>query len=196
MRETEALLELVDLWCQRRRIAGVAREHLDGDGTAVGGAEQAVDDLQHALLAITLVATLGQRTAASLEVARGDVVEHEGAVLEMAFGQGGLDGGLTLAQPVERGVEFVVSDRAETEGCAEAGGRRVGRQCPGGGELGDRIEDAPDQQGEDEVTAAVAVGSEETVEADLAGGAERGGDVAVRQAAGEGEGILPGGDDG
>src|SRR3954452_2697581 len=35
-----------------RRIAGVTRGHLDGDGTAVGGAEQAVDDLERALLAI------------------------------------------------------------------------------------------------------------------------------------------------
>jgi len=74
-----------------------------------------------------VVATLGQRTAASRQVARGDVVEHEGAVLQMAFGQCGLDGGLALQQPVERGVEFVVSDRAETECFAEAGGGRGGR---------------------------------------------------------------------
>jgi hypothetical protein len=44
----------------------------------------------------------------------------------MAFGQGGLDGELALEQPVERGVEFVVSDRAETKRLAEAGGRRGG----------------------------------------------------------------------
>ena len=35
MAEAEALLELVDLRRQRRRIAGVAVEHLDGDGAAV-----------------------------------------------------------------------------------------------------------------------------------------------------------------
>src|SRR3954471_23347710 len=35
----------------------------NGNGTAIGGTEQAVDDLQGALLAITAVATLGQRTA-------------------------------------------------------------------------------------------------------------------------------------
>ena len=58
------------------------------------------------------------------------------------------------------------------------------------------IEDAPDQQGEDEIAAAVAVGAEQAVEADLAGGAERGGDMAVRQAAGDGEGVVLGGDDG
>jgi len=45
----------------------------------------------------------------------------------MASGQCGLDGGLAFQQPVERGVEFGVSDRAETERLAEAGGRRGGR---------------------------------------------------------------------
>src|SRR5208282_2508814 len=127
MVEAEALLQLLDLWCQGRRIAGVAVEYLDGDRAAVGGAEQAVDDLQGALFAITIVATLGQRTAASLHIARRDVVEHEGAIREMAPGQCRFDGGLACQQPVERGVEFVVIDLAETKRFAEAGGRRGGR---------------------------------------------------------------------
>ena len=50
MLEREALLELVDLWRKRPRIAGVALEHLDGDRASVGGAQQAVDDLQLAFL--------------------------------------------------------------------------------------------------------------------------------------------------
>jgi hypothetical protein len=69
MLKAKALLELVDLRCQRGRIAGVALKDLNGDRTAVGGTEQAVDDLQTAPLAITAVATFGQRTAASLQVA-------------------------------------------------------------------------------------------------------------------------------
>ena len=48
MVEVEALLELVDLGGQRHRIGGVAVEDLDGDRTAVGRAEQAIDDLQRA----------------------------------------------------------------------------------------------------------------------------------------------------
>ena len=67
---------------------------------------------------------------------------------------------------------------------------------PGGGELGGGFEDPADDQGEDEIAAAIAVGAEDAVEADLAGGAERGGDMAVRQGAGDGEGVALGGDDG
>ena len=126
MAEAEALLELVDLRRQRHRIAGVAVEHLDGDRATVRGAEQAVDDLQRALLAVTAVATFGQRTAASLHVARRDVVEHQCAVAEMASGQRGLDGRLARQQPVERGVQFVVIDLAETEHFTEAGGAVAG----------------------------------------------------------------------
>jgi hypothetical protein len=196
MAEAEAPLELVDLRRQRRWIAGVAVKDLNGDRAAVGGAEQAVDDLQHALLAVTVVAQPGQRTAAAFHVARRDIVEHQRAVLQMAFGQCGFDGGLALQQPVECCVEFGIADVAEAERFAEAGGCRGGGECPGGGELGDRIEDAAGQHGQDEVAAAVAVGAEDAVEADLARGAEGGGDVAVGEAAGDGEGVVLGRDDG
>ena len=57
------------------------------------------------------------------------------------------------------------------------------------------IEDAANQHGQDEVAATIAVWAEDAAEPDLADGAKRGGDVAVRQAAGDGEGVLPGGDD-
>jgi hypothetical protein len=177
--EAEALLELVDLRCQRRRIPGVTVEHCNGNRTTVGRAQQAVDDLQRALLAITPVSTFCQRTAASLHVTRRDIVEHQRAVLEVTPGQRGLDGSLARQQPVERGVEFVVIDRAETERFTKAGGRRGWRQRPGGGEFGDGVEDTADQQGEDEVAAAVAVRAEYAVKTDLARRAERGGDVAM-----------------
>jgi hypothetical protein len=99
----------------------------------------------------------------------------------MALGQRYLDGGLALVQPVERGVEFVVIDLAKTEHFAKAGGRGGGRQRPRGGKLGDRIEDAADEQRQDEVAAAIAVGAEDAVKADLARRAEGCGDVAVGQ---------------
>ena len=53
-----------------------------------------------------------------------------------------------------------------------------------------RIEDPTDQQGEDEIAAAIAVRAEDTVKPDLMSGAECGGDAAVRQATGDGEGAY------
>ena len=68
MIKVEALLELVDLARQRHRIGGIAVKHLDGDRAAIGGAEQAIDDLQRALPAVTAVATLGERAAAPFHI--------------------------------------------------------------------------------------------------------------------------------
>jgi hypothetical protein len=94
----------------------------------------------------------------------------------MALGQRGLDGGLALQQPVQRGVEFILIDLAEAEYLAETGGSGGGRQRTGGGELGCWFDDPTDQQGEDEIAAAIATGAEDTVETDLARSAKRGGD--------------------
>ena len=59
-----------------------------------------------------------------------------------------------------------------------------------------RDRDAPDDEGDDEVAASVASGAEDAVEADLAQRAQRCGDMAVRQRAGDGDGVALGGDDG
>src|SRR6202042_1414294 len=192
--EVEALPQLLDLWRQGLRIAGVTVEHLNGDRTTIRGAEQAVDDLQGPLLAVTAVATLGQRTAASFHVARRDVVEDQHAIGQMAFAQDGFDGRLAHQQPVECGVEFVVIDVAETERFAEAGGCGGGREGAGRGQLRDGVEDAANEHRQDEVAAAIAVGAEDALEADLAGDADCRRDVAVRQAADDGEGVMSGGD--
>src|SRR5208283_2194091 len=167
-----------------------AVKYLNCDGTAVRGTEQAINDLQGALPAITAVAALGERTTTPFDIARRDIVEHQRTVGEMTSGQRGLDGGLAHQQPVERGVEFVVIDLTEAERFAQAGGRRCRRQPACGRQFGDRVEDAPDQHGEDKVATAIAVGAEDAIEADLAGGAEGGEDVTVREAAGDGEGVL------
>ena len=92
-------------------------------------------------------------------VARRNVVEHQRAVAEMAFGQRGLDGRLAFQQPIERGVEFVLVDLAESERLAEAGGGGCRRECARGGELGCGFENAADQQRKHEIAAAVAVGA-------------------------------------
>src|ERR1700744_2673789 len=102
----------------------------------------------------------------------------------MAFGQRGLDRGLALQQPIERGVELVFIDLAEAEHRAEA--RRGGcrRERAGGGGVGGGFGEAADQRREDEIALAVAVAAEHTVEAASAGRAEGRSDMAVRQRTG------------
>jgi len=114
----------------------------------------------------------------------------------MAFGQRGLDGGLALQQPVQRGIELVLIDLAEAEHFTKARCGGVRGQRTGGGELGRWIEDPADQQGKDEIAAAIAVKAEDTVKPNLMSGAECGGDVAVRQAPGDSKRVMFGGDDG
>ena len=50
---------------------------------------------------ISAVAELRQFAPPPLQIARGDVVEHEHAILEVALGQDLLDAGLTAAQEIE-----------------------------------------------------------------------------------------------
>src|SRR5438477_3216225 len=114
----------------------------------------------------------------------------------MAFGKRRLDRRLADRQPVQCAIELVLVDHPESELLAEAGGRRVRRQRPGGGKLGPGIEDAADHQGQNEVAAAVAVWAEQPIEADLARRAEGRVDMTMRQRADDGNGILVLGNDG
>src|SRR5436305_15004333 len=83
------------------------------------------------------------------------------------LGECGLDGGLACQQPVERGVEFVLVDGAESEDVAEARGGGGGRERPGRRRVECGLEDTADDQGEHQITAAMAVGTEQTVEASI-----------------------------
>jgi len=65
------------------------------------------------------VAEARQRAAAALEIARGEIVEDEATVLEMAPGERLLDRRLSPAQPVERRVDLLGGDHAQPEGRAE-----------------------------------------------------------------------------
>ena len=64
----EALFELGDLARQRRRIADIAFEHFDRDWAALGRAQKPEHDLQLAGFAVAIVAKLGERTGAPLEI--------------------------------------------------------------------------------------------------------------------------------
>jgi len=98
----------------------------------------------------------------------------------VVFGQCCLDRRLADGEPVESGVELVLIDHAEAELLAQAGAGGVRRQRAGGGELGAGIQQAADHQGQDQIATAVAIWAQQAIEADLARGAERGGDMAMR----------------
>src|SRR6202023_2346390 len=196
MVESEALLQLGHLTGEGRRVCGAAGEDLDCHGTAVAGAEQPIDDLPFAALAVTAVAELGDRTPTTFQVARRRAVERQCAAAEMAFGEGRLDCRLADRQPVECAVELVLVDHPESELLAKAGGRGVRRQRPGGGKLRPGIEDAANGEGQDEVATAIAVWAEQPIEADPARRAEGRVDMTMRQRAQDGNGILVLGNDG
>ena len=115
MLKLEAPLQLLDLIRQRLRIADVALKYFDCDGAAVSSTQQAVNDLQLAFLAVSVIAAFGQRTAMTFHIARRDIVEHQRPALQMPFGQRALDGTLTFLQPIQCRVEFVFVDLPQAE---------------------------------------------------------------------------------
>ena len=135
--------------------------------------------LERALLAVAAVAALGEFAVRSLDVAGGQVVEHQGVFLEVALGEALLDGCLALDEPVHCGVQLLRVDGAEVEHLPERGDGAFGRQGAGGGELRLRVDDAGDEQCEDEVAVAAGASGEQGGESELADGGEHGGDVAV-----------------
>ena len=158
MRQREALLDLVDLRGERPGIGGVALEYLDRHRAAVRRAQQAVDDLQLALLAVAVVAALRQFAAAPLDIARRHVVEHQHAVPQVLAGERRLDRRLALHEPVERDIELVLVDRPETEHLAEAGSRGERVEHAGGGELGGRRNKPRHDHRDDEVRQRLPAG--------------------------------------
>ena len=83
--------QLANLIGERARIAEIAFEDLDGDRAALRRAQKTEDDLRPVAAMIAAVAELRQFAAPPLQIARGDVVEHEHAVLEVALGEDLLD---------------------------------------------------------------------------------------------------------
>lgn len=94
--------------------------------------EQAVVDLQRALPAVAAVAELGQRTAAAFEVARRQVIERQGACVQLARGEPLLGRALARKQPVHRCVQVILVGVGDTEvlgqcrGLPPARGRELG----------------------------------------------------------------------
>ena len=91
-KQSETAPELVDLHAHGGRVGGVAVEHLDRHRTPLGVAQQAELDLQLAALGVARMTVFGQRAAAPFQVHRGQVIEHQCTVVEVALGQASLNG--------------------------------------------------------------------------------------------------------
>ena len=182
--QVEPLADLVDLRGERRRIGGVAVEHLDRHRAAIRGAQQADHQLRAIAPVVSTVTVLREFAAASFQVGGGDVVEQQGAVLEVTAGQRRFDERLLARQPVERGVELAGGDTAEPQHLAQRMAGGGGIEHPRGGELGRRIEQAGDDQRQSEVTPPLwRTPRQQAVEVDPSGGAQGGEHVAMRQGA-------------
>ena len=159
------------------RIGGVAGEDLDRDRAAFGVAGEPVFDLVLAGLAVTGVATGGERAAVSFHPRARQVIEHPAAGAEVPAGQGCFDVGLATrrASPsprtrrrrwrrsTPRSSARVVLAHQRVVASLEAGPHRPG-----------------DDQGERQVTLA-ARRSEQLGDAELVGHRRHRGDVAVGQ---------------
>ena len=106
----------VDLGGHGGGVGGVAGAHLGGNRAARGVAQQSDEDLAAATLAVAGVAAAGQLAVLAGVPDGGQVVQREAAVLQVAAGQFGLDGGLAAGQPVEGVVELLLGDGTQGRG--------------------------------------------------------------------------------
>jgi hypothetical protein len=151
--------------------------------------------LQLALLAVAIVAAASldngaQLAAALFDIAGRNVVERQCCIVQMLAGERFLDMLLTLAEPVEGGVKLVLVDIAEFENLDKTRRRRGGVKHAGGSELGGGREQAHHDHRHNEIATAIAQRPENAVEADFTQGAERGGDMTIREGAAHDDWIL------
>jgi hypothetical protein len=129
-----------------------------------------------------MLAVAGQVAAASLQIGRGEIVEQQGAVLQVPPRQRGLDEALLLAQPIERGVNLPGGDAAETQRLTQRMARGGGIEHPRGRQLGRRIEQSGDYQRKGQVTpACCGAPRQQRIKGDATCDVRAGEHVAVRQ---------------
>ena len=183
--DPEPVLDLGHLGGHGRGVPGVAREDLDRDRDALGGGQQPVDDLQPAPHPVLGVADRAQRAGPALERGGGHVIQHQGAAGQVPGGQRVLDRVLPGVQVVHRRVQVILITGPQPEDLAQRAGRGLLPQPAGDGQLGVRRDHLRDRHRGHQVPVPGRHRVDELFEAQLAGRAQDGGDVAVRQAAGD-----------
>ena len=137
------MFQLVYLVGDRGRVAAVARIDLHRHRHAALTGQDPVDHLPLARLAVAAVAEAHQRAGPALVIAGGDVVEHRRRLPQVAPGQLLLDPLLALEQPVHGGIEIVLVGVLDPELLGQGGGVPE----PGGGQLGDGLDQPLDDHG-------------------------------------------------
>jgi hypothetical protein len=153
----ELLTQACDLWHERRAVRCVALKHRNRHRAAARIGEQPVVDLQGAALAITAVAQFGQRTARALEVTRGEVVQHQRVVPQMACSEFLLNSVLSREQPVHGGVQIVLAGVSHAKLFCQGTGVPQAR----GGQLGGGADDARGHHGLHQIALRARLGRQQ-----------------------------------
>ena len=107
----------------------------------------------------------------------------------MTFRQRGFDRRLPRPEPVQRCLEVVFADAVQPQSLAQAGVASGRVERPRGGQLGGGFEDAGGDHRQHQIALAAALAIEQPRQPQAFDGAEDGGDVAMGQRAGDGEGL-------
>ena len=126
-----------------------------------------------------------QRAGPALERGGGDVIQHQGAAGQVPGRERVLDLILPVVQVVHRRVQVILITRPQMQDLAQRTGRRLAAQPAGDRQLGVRCDHLRDRHRDHQVPLPGRLGVDQLVQAQLAGHAQDGGDVAMRQAAGD-----------
>ena len=131
------------------------------------------------------MAILCQGTGVAFVVAAADVIQHQGAFLEVAGGEFFLDAPLSLQQPVHGLIQVVFGSVGDSQLLGQGGAVPAG-----GGQSGSGIEQALDDHGQDQIALATRLGGNHGIQPELTDGPQDGFDVTVRKSFFGGEQIL------
>ena len=119
------------------------------------------------------------------------VVQHESVLVQMAPGQGVLDGLLAgTQQPVHGPVDLVFIDGSETQSLREGGEGDLAGERPGSGQLGLGVDDSGDDQSDDQIPVPAPGAGQQSIQLEFLEGGQDGGDVTMGERVGAVEDVF------